>query len=413
MPGNHPGPRFCLAAELDATAWSNTAVFRRGGAGSVTLATYSGSTGAAAGRFEDPLAFLNGYGSQASRDLAAEIQAAWTLAGGLGAISVELVGTGSDADKLKISTNLEDFTIPAHADNATWGLDTAGHGLVGGVAPFVRIAPSQWVRGIVENKRLRIQPAGGAATFAPGYDYVAQSVVTLMRTSAMGDADDGVATSLETLDCDAYDNLNRELRWGIDDDGHVYYSRPVGTSATIEWLDTDFRDRLGFSGDETEVVDGTLATLTADDPMPGVIVPTRGLRRGPLPSTRLHADALVTRGGNVHGISVGAEKTWALQFWLGDLIAEVDEHRHFFDHFVEYAPPAYRVAFFGHWGDPRRGVEDRANAAYTLLQTPERNGYRGRLRCKMSPGSVDYAWDHEGESRQRGVVDLTMHRAVD
>ena len=47
--------------------------------------------------------------------------------------------------------------------------------------------------------------------------------------------------------------------------------------ASAAWVSTTFRDRLGFSGNESPVVDGSWRVITADYPCGGVLVPTRPL----------------------------------------------------------------------------------------------------------------------------------------
>ena len=370
-----------LLSEFDASQWAGVNVFDRG-ADHITLASD-------AGVYDDALAFLHGFGSQTGRSLAADLQSRWTAAGGGGDI---FIGIDED-DRVYIETDTEDFTLDASAGWAYLGFSAAGHGLVGGSAPYRRTATSDWTRGPLTwgtTGRLLITPAVGSQATLPRYTGTVQSLPTWIRAVDEADAD-GVwdASCLETLDNTAADNADRRIRWGINAAGHVYTTRPTGVAAAVTWVSTSFRDRLGFSGNETEVTSNGVVTLTADYELPGLLRPT-GLSRCLAWREESTATARESGGGVAYN-HLGSWSGWDVTVYVaGDALGDESVTEHLIRRVWPYAPLGAGLTLYREWGDPRRALRRRevtaAQPAYDLLYTSERDGARGRLRCLRDPG---------------------------
>jgi len=192
-------------------------------------------------------------------------------------VSVEpperLNGTPRPTFRRQLTTQIGEHitvVIDASASNEIFGFDPAGHGLVGGVAPFRRTAPNPWRLGPILNASFTIDPTGAPASFTVGGSRYWQDLPTAIRALGSTDADDRNATgNLQALDV-AINGTS--AKWLIDETGHVVTSWRTGTMASVTWLDTDFRDRLGFSGLESVQSSGFVDYLRADYPLPGSVL---------------------------------------------------------------------------------------------------------------------------------------------
>mgnify|MGYP000355477289 CR=1 FL=1 len=141
------GQRFALMGAFDPRPWAGVAVFSHNGT-SITIP-------ADATPFLEVLTFLNGRGV----GLTLTQHAAANKTGA----SVWTIGVDS-ADKVYIESSTDDFTVTAGTGATAWGFSNAGHGLVGGVAPFRRTATSDWIRGGCGlGEYIRVTPASSAA----------------------------------------------------------------------------------------------------------------------------------------------------------------------------------------------------------------------------------------------------------
>ena len=405
MPGNNLSPPIALLSEFDAREWAGVTVYTRGSA--VALSS-------TAGVFEDVLAFLHGYGMQAGRDMAADAAAKWTASGAAGTITCAL----DASDRVYFESDTVDFKISAGAGNTTYGFDSAGHALVGGGAPFRRTATAEWVRGNVTNITIEIDPDGAPAAFAvPAVALRSQSVVTMLRASALADADGGVTSSLMQLDNTANDNVNRRISAGLTDAGLVYFTRPTGVSAALTWDSTTLRDRLGFTGSEAESASGGLTTLTATYPCPGVFVPGRPARRV-RPWHWEKTETVDLTSGDIAANHIARRTGWDCEVWAGGPVDVTDFERHLRDRMWRYAPVGFPCALHQHYGDPRRAIATwqitASQSAYTVLSTSERNGRRGRLRClRDAEDVVRRSADYEGTLDMRQLISISLRDRVD
>lgn len=397
-----------LTTSFNARQWSGVAVFDRGAA-DTTLPTYSGRD---AGRLIDPLDFLHGRGQATAESLPGALAADWTASGAGGAATCGIDSTNHFYVEVSGGGSI-DFTIAASANNAVYGLDPAGHGLVGGVAPFRRTAPNPWRLGPILNTSFTIDPTGAPVAFTVGGSSYWQDLPTAIRALGSTDADDRNATNnLQALDV-AINGAS--AKWFVDDTGHVVTAWRTGTMASVTWLDTDFRDRLGFSGLEAVATSGVVDYLRADYPLPGSVLLVDGLE--------LHTIGSVTTrqvrdlsGGGVASIATDTHTFRSIAGYIDgpSMGATRDTHRHFIGSklrpgFASYLDGQLRVSVYPRWGDPRRYLPPMAvtatRPAHSLLYTSGLDGYRGRVEAclaRQAPGEVQIDW--ESEVRQHALL---------
>lgn len=431
MPGNHPAPPIALLSEVDMRALASVIVMQREDSTPVVHDVTLAST---AGFYEDLLSFLNGRGSEPIRTLEFDLQTSWTGAGGAGNITV---GIDND-DRVYIESDTTDFSIGPHADNATFGFDVAGAGPAGGLAPFRLTATAEWIRGNVTNKHLKVWLTDPVvAVYAPSVPYQTQDVVTLIRSANEGDADaQHSGETLEDADNDANDNVSRRIRWGIDASGKVWTAWPdnmaISTSPPTWTAAGDaLREWLGANGTENSstAIAGRVAdvrVVTFSNYAAGVLCPSRPLE-SLTRSRKTVVNAVRLTDGDIANNTILDFGRWNLNFWLDGPADENDMHRHLLEKVVPYLSNGDRVAIYQQWGDPRRAGTLRSEVwdnsvtppvvsreAYGLLYTVEEDGYRGRLRCRMSPNMRDTtqaAWPRA--LRLRAPANLLAEDVVD
>jgi len=404
MPGLKNNPPAAISTGFDARAWAGSRVFD---CGLVQI-----SLDADAGIYESAPAFLHGHGSGES--FAGAVQAAWLAAVGSGACVVSLTGS----DRIRI-TATSDFEIGSGAD---WlGFDAAGHGLTAGGGPtYSRTAGGEWTRGVIDlrSKTLTITPSGGSpfTVMAAGKRGIVQSVITLLRAQSHGDADDCLYT-LQATENAAHSTSY--IRWLVSDTGYVQRTRPSGVAGAITaWVDTAFRDRLGFNGTESEALSGGVYVLTASSPLPG-FARVQGIRR----FARWYDEQTATTeqtDGDLVGYRKGSSSGRVMQFWLAGPAqgATADRERHFAEHFWPYAPLGAPITVWRHWGDPRRTLATRASTGsqelYDLLYTAERDGDRGRFRfLRDKTDETKRVVEYEANVQTAQLINIVLRNRVD
>ena len=244
MPYNTPAPDFALLAAFDARAWAGVDVVSYN-ATNISLPSYAVGSGV----YEDGLYFLNGRGvgdTAPGRAMGTFSEALSSLATFGSSWSVSL----TSADRIKITSDVIFAVSPVDDDVLGLGTQTA---VIDG-ANYSVTASADWVRGIYTGQRYQFT---GASTFTAFREqtnrpWPAQDVISGLRARGSADLDD-----LSPTDC--LEELMRdqgllEARIILNDQGHVeIWSMNSGAFA---WLDTSFRDRLGFSGNETPVAQG-------------------------------------------------------------------------------------------------------------------------------------------------------------
>jgi PAS domain-containing protein len=395
MPLHDPSPNFALISSFDARQWSGVTVFEQLGY-PVTIPTFA----AGAGVYEDALFFLNGRSSASS--LTEMVSALATFG------SDWKVEVNAD-DLLEISNASTAFSIaPIGDDVFGWGTQTAS--VVGG--RLVVTADLDWMRGLYLGGRFTLT-SGGGSFIAPysstGYR-PRQDIMTLLRNRGVtSDADELYSTTcLEALHESAFNSSSSTVFWLINDDGHVEAHYPALNGA-ITWLNSSFRDRLGFSGSEVAVgTSDSYVKITADRPLPGALFPSRPYQAH-FYSVETESTARRLLGGGYVSNFLGSYVTSNLTFDLDALLDQKDLYRHFTEGFLPYCGEGERINFYQGWGDSRRalrsGLVSSSQPAYDLLYTSENNGDLGRLRCSMRSTDFDLSF---GALKKRVPVTVSL-----
>ena len=401
MPYNTPAPDFALLSSFNARPWLGVDVVSYGGS-NISLPSYTTGQGV----YEDGLYFLNGRGvgdTTPSNAMGTFSEALSSLATFNSSWSVTLTAD----DRIKITSDALFRVTPLDDDVLGLGTQTAS------LTTFSVTAQTDWTRGNYAGQRYRFDNLFGtsfdAFRAAENRPWPAQDVIAGLRGRGLADIDDlSPADCLEEL---IRDQSGTEIRLILNDVGHVeiwYLS-----SASFSWIDTSFRDRLGFSGNELPVAQGSTATdyvqkLTADYPMPGCIFPSR-----PYQDHHYLVESVTEArrkiGGGYTSNLIGTYTTSLLSYDLDALLDQRDLYRHFTDAFIPNCPNGERINFYQTWGDSRRSLRSAlvtsTQPAYDLVYTSEDNGDTGRLRCSLVSASYDLAF---GSLKRRVPVSMRL-----
>ena len=384
MPLNNPAPNFALLASFDMRGQSEQTVFTRNG-NAVALPTYASDSGV----FEDVLFFLNGRISSATVNATSNTDNVSTF-GSDWTVSV------NSSDRIQISSDTE-FTVTytGITDALGFGSSTVSSVLVG--SDYVATAPNDWLRGVVilDDLTYRIdEVGGGSGTFnTPAVNADVQDVPTWLRSSSTSDVDSFGLTSLQALGNSATSTAT-DITWLINDEGFTqcYYRSSLGD---ITWNSTAIRDALGFTGDESPVVDGTIKRLTATYKPHSLLLPSRPYQGHHLRAENVSQSRRKIGGGYVSNY-IGTYVSSVLRFDLDALLDSQDDYRHFTDKFLEQCSDGERLNFYQSWGDSRRAlITANVNAeqpAYDSLYTSEDNGELGRIRGTLITAQFDLAY---------------------
>ena len=394
MPLNNPAPQFGLLTSFDMAGQSGVTVFSRSGGSSVALPTYASGEGL----YEDVLFFLNGRGSENLFKADTQLD--------LGAFGSSWSMTIDENDKIKITSDVDfELTKTGTEDPFGFGSSTVGASLVG--SNYVLIAANDWTRGLIDldNVTYRIDEVGGSGTFNfPSVKSDIQDVTTFIRGYSQSDADDFSLSSLQALDNSAQGSS--DITWSITNTGFTqcHYRTTLGD---ITWNATAIRDLLGFTGQESPVVDGSHSRLTSTHKNQGVLIPSRPYQSHHLRVNNVAQNRRKIGGGYVSNF-IGSYVTSVLRFDLDALLDQVDDYRHFTNKFLPLVGPGERINFYQGWGDSRRALITAdivgSQAAYDLLFTSEDNGDQGRVRGSLTVADYDLAYP----TRLRRRVPVTL-----
>jgi len=396
MPLSNPSPNFALLSAFNARTWSGVNVFDRG-SNNITLPTFAIGEGI----YEDAISFLNGRGKDSGFSASDLLDSGAAFGTGGWSISI------SDTDKVKIICSAAFFKIRLSSGSDVLGVGSSSFGS----ASPIFTCPNDWMRGNDVNAgtyEIVDSSDSNSFNFTVNANMKAQDLVNCIRErGTTNDLDDvNVSNNIEELDSTA--NSNQYLSWYVNDAGHVecmYYN----TISDITWVSTTFRDRLGFSGNESPT-GTTIKTLTADYPLPGSIFPSRPYQRHFL-QTDTVTQARRKIGGGYTSNFIGSYIQSVLDFDIDALLDEKDLYRHFTNNFVEYVPTGERTNFYQGWGDSRRALITSgitaSQSAYDLLYTSEDNGDQGRIRASvLNNGSIALAYPNR--LRRRVPVSMIM-----
>lgn len=418
MPANNPSPLPNLAPEVDLRPWSGTVVFYRGAtpAGDVTLPTFSGI---GAGLFEDLAMALNGAGSLLGRWGSKEMSVGAIAAGAGGNWSVDVE---PDTDRIRIQNTgagAAAFTVTAMSDAFGFpdSAAVASNPIAGG---HEAVATGEWARAnllgsLVAGDHLAM--AQGASTWTwPTIQYMAQCPVTLLRKRGNGDLDDqAAATCLEEVDDDVHGDT---VRWGLTAEGHVFSAWRTGTVSPITWVDTSFRDYLGFTGNESVQSSGLLDYIISDNPARACWCPTRCLQDY-FPKVKDPSKARRMETGRYAALHRQQIHQVEIELLVDGPAAPRNLLAHVRRRWWPLARVGRPVTLYPNWLERRRRLlphEVTADQpAYDLLYTSEANGRVGRLRCRMSTDNSESMPFDFGADRieDRVSVRLTLDERED
>ena len=381
MPLNQVAPDFALLSSLDMRTYDDVEIFTRN-----SLSVEMPNFAAGSGIYEDLLFFLNGRYASSTVNATAQFSVAtfgssWSL-------------TINENDKIVISSDTDfEVTSTGSSDPLGFGSSTVSATLSG--STYTAEAVNNWTRGLINlsDCSYRIDEAGGAGTFnIPAIDPDVQDVSVFVRSSSTNDADAFGLTTLETLDNTVAGST--DITWTINDSGFVqcHYRTSLGN---ITWSSVEIRNLLGFNGDETPVIDGTISRLTASKVSPACLFPTRPIQNQFI---RVENVSQFRRfiGGGYASNSIGSYITTNLNFDLDAQLDLKDDYRHFSNRFAPRISGGERINFYQCWGDSRRALrDDQVNVdqdAYTSLYTSEENGERGRLRGSCLTTNFDLSY---------------------
>ena len=371
MPLNNPSPNFALLSAFNARTWSGVNVFNRG-SNNVTLPTF----GTGEGIYDDAISFLNGRGSESGFAMSDFLQASCAF-GTNWSVSI------NSNDKVLISCD-DSFKVRLKDGDDILGVGSSTYA----TASTTFTCPNDWTRGSnLKDSQYEFQNAAGSSTFSfdiTGKLNVQDLIVAIRERGTTSDIDDvNTTNNLEKRDMVA-NTASQYIKWYLNDNGHVecMYANTIGD---VSWVSTSFRDRLGFSGNETPS-GTTRKTLTSDYPLPGALYPTRPYQDHHM-QTQTVSQSRRKIGGGYASNFVGSYVQSILSFDLDALLDTKDLYRHFTNNFIEYIGNGERITFYQNVGDSRRSLItsgiNQSQPAYDLLFTSEDNGNTGRIRCSL------------------------------
>jgi hypothetical protein len=346
--------------------------------------------------FDDPIQFLNGRGMNANYSLKHDLEA--DITGSTWTISID----AQDRINWAVSP-LHTMDINTDAGGGEiWGL--VGDYLEMYESPAV--FPNDWQRGNLvffqsgnaNYGKISYTEAGVASPLLyPNFPF-AQDVISLLSIRS-GNAQYCLQSRDEYYFAQAH-------QWILRDDGHVVRVSSFA-NPSFSWVDTDFRDRLGFSGNESWTSLYGRKVLIADHVMPGVLFPSRPFQDHHIAFDRV-SEYQRKIGGGFTSNFIGNYVKSKLTFHL-DAYADIqNDYRFFSDTLGAYFYKGAKINFMQGVGDPRlsriTNEITSSQPAYSLTHTSENNGDQGMIRGTITDISMDLSYD--GLLRRR--VPITM-----
>jgi hypothetical protein len=400
MPRNEPAPRFALLSSFDSRPFSGVLFTRKNSSNVITNVSLPEENQVV---FEDVIQFLNGKGMGSRYTYAEAVKQiftgeSWTL------------GISED-DTLYFDRN-NGLTIDVNAN-------TPGTELFGAINATYSDGsiefPYDWARGqgIISNDQT-ILFSGVFPKIAPFPHLRAYQDVRCLVTTRTGNG----SLCLEQVEDDIFTPTQKApiTQWLLNTEGHIVqvintFLNPY--AASFSWVDEDFRDRLGFSGTESwQSLGSNYYSLTADYPVPGVLIPTR-----PYESHHLKFERPVSKkrkiGGGYTSNFVGNYITSVLSFRLDALFDQKDEYQHFVDSCGKYFYEGASISFYQDWGDTRLSLKShQVNAgqpAYDNYYTSESNGMYGVIKGTLTVLGGDMAYETGLKRRVAVTMEIEHH----
>ena len=396
---SNPAPNFGLLSSVDISGFTGNLLTRSNTVSSSNFTTKV---------FEDMISFLNGRGMSSGLDLSSQL-----LAQSAGNFTDWHIGIDAN-DKVELSAT-HAFKIKFNSSSTLVGnADILGIGesfvLYNGSAtigapllPFKVTSPNEWKRGEIISFSYEIQEVGtGSTTFYFNFVGGAQDLIVACRSRGNGDIDDN-SECLESIDISKHPG--NDIRYYLNDNGFVTCS--YVTVSNITWNNSDFRNRLGFTGSETVQNINNYSVITASHYCPGVLIPSRPYQANHL-SVENVAQSRRKIGGGYTSNFIGSYVASSLRFDLDARQDLVDQYRHFTNEFIKYVSKGERINFYQDFGDSRRSlIYEYSNSdqlEHDLIYTTSRNGYEGRIRGSMITNNFDLVYP----SRLRKKVPVSL-----
>jgi hypothetical protein len=398
MPRNEPAPRFALLSSFDARPFSGVLFTRRNSSNlstnvSLTLPTV----------FEDVIYFLNGKGVGPRYTYAEAVKQVFTGENWTTEITED--------DRLYFNRNV--------SSEIAVSTNTGGTNLFGAVNANYPTGeftfPYDWRRGqeFISNDET-VLFSGAFPKLAPFPHLKALQDVRCLMTTRTGDG----SLCLEQVEDDIFTPTQKlpVTQWLLNSEGKVVqlinmFLNPYAN--IFSWVDTDFRDRLGFSGNEVfQVLEGNYRYMVADNPVPGVLIPSR-----PYESHHLKFERPVSKkrkiGGGYTSNFVGNYVTSVLAFRLDALFDQKDEYQHYVDSCGKYFYEGAPISFYQDWGDTRRSLKTHqitaSQPAYDNYYTSESNGMYGVIKGHIATMSGDMAYETGLKRRVAVTMEIEHH----
>ena len=379
MPSNNYCPLFSLQLAADWRPWAGVTVLDFGGGATVSIPAIT-ATGIAPGSqvYPDALTALCGRATSTLLSLL-------TAEGGLAALAV-----GIDANDRWF----------AESTTAGWAV-TGGGAVLGFTGPVASVnvgggvwrctAQADWVRGPFDLGAVALAYTAGGARLTTDEACWSQDVPSATRTiSYAGDGAVWGAQGLTRRLTFAAGGLQFDVGAHLDEQGRTVLSGSQSIPVPV-WVDTAFRDWLGFTGLETAVLDASGDwTLTSTRPCTGVLCPSRPAE-SINPTVSVLGNGAALRDGSTASVALGHRLSWEVSAWLDGPLDRYDLARHFVQAFAPLAVPGWPCELYQDFGDCRRTGWTAHGDAYGLAFNVEREGYRGRIEAAISP-DADTSW---------------------
>jgi hypothetical protein len=388
MPRNEFAPNFALMTDFDARPFAGVLYTAEGQ--NISLPTASQIV------FDDPVEFLNGKGMNAIYSLKHDLEAD---KGGTWTISID----SQDRIKWLASPGVNMDITTDWGGGQIWGLNYDYYEMID-TQPA--IFPNDWQRGNLvlwqsgNTNYGKIFYTGSGTSSPSSYPNFpfAQDMISLLSIRS-GNGQYCLQSRDEFYFAQAH-------QWILRDDGHVVRVSSFA-NPSFSWVDTAFRDRLGFSGNEQWISLYGRKALIADYVMPGVLYPSRPFQDHHIAYDRV-SEYQRKIGGGFTSNFIGNYVKSRLTFHL-DAYADIqNDYRFFSDTLGNFFYKGAKINFFQGVGDPRlaRITNDITSSApaYSLTHTSENNGDQGVIRGTITDISADLAYD--GVIRRR--VPITM-----
>ena len=388
MPRNEFAPNFALMTDFDARPFAGVLYTAEGQ--NISLPTASQIV------FDDPVEFLNGKGMNAIYSLKHDLEAD---KGGTWTISID----SQDRIKWLASPGVNMDITTDWGGGQIWGLNYDYYEMID-TQPA--IFPNDWQRGNLvlwqsgNTNYGKIFYTGSGTSSPSSYPNFpfAQDMISLLSIRS-GNGQYCLQSRDEFYFAQAH-------QWILRDDGHVVRVSSFA-NPSFSWVDTAFRDRLGFSGNEQWISLYGRKALIADYVMPGVLYPSRPFQDHHIAYDRV-SEYQRKIGGGFTSNFIGNYVKSRLTFHL-DAYADIqNDYRFFSDTLGNFFYKGAKINFFQGVGDPRLArITNNITAskpAYSLTHTSENNGDQGVIRGTITDISSELSYD--GMIRRR--VPITM-----